>query len=108
MRIGSKLSIFPVFLRMKFLRKSFKQSSNFALFIRQLQSENSYVEFDCVLTGKSKIIGVVRNCKNKGGGLISTFFRRIFFGRTNLKLIEKQEVRGHAHPKKFYMLLWLF
>ena len=42
----------------------------------------------------------------KGEDIISTFFpAQIFFGRTNLKLIEKQErvlgVGGHAPPKIF-------
>ena len=34
--------------------------------------------------------GVARNCK-RGEGIISTFFQGIFFNRTNLKLIKKQE-----------------
>ena len=37
------------------------------------------------------ISGVARNFKRGGGGIISTFFSSVFFGRTNLKLIEKQE-----------------
>ena len=42
----------------------------------------------------------------KGEDIISTFFpAQIFFGRTNLKLIEKQErvfgVGGHASPENF-------
>ena len=45
--------------------------------------------------------GVARHFK--GGGGIN--FQRIFFGRTNLELIKKQEslrgVRGHAPPEKF-------
>ena len=44
---------------------------------------------------------VERNLKRRG--IISTFFKRIFFGTIILKLIEKQEklwgVRGHA-PRK--------
>ena len=34
--------------------------------------------------------GVARNFK-RGGGIISTFFQAYFFGRTNFKLIKKQE-----------------
>ena len=34
--------------------------------------------------------GVAKNCE-RGEGIISTFFQRFFFNRTNLKLIKKQE-----------------
>ena len=34
--------------------------------------------------------GVARNLK-RGGDIISAFFQAYFFGRTNLKLIKKQE-----------------
>ena len=34
--------------------------------------------------------GVARNCK-RGEGIISIFFQRLFFNKTNLKLIKKQE-----------------
>ena len=44
--------------------------------------------------------GEAKNFKRRGA-IIFTFFKRIFFfGRTNVKLIEKQE-RGHAPPKNF-------
>ena len=51
--------------------------------------------------------GVARNFKRRGGGShnFHVFCQTYFFGRTNLKLIKKQErlrgVRGHAPPKIF-------
>ena len=49
--------------------------------------------------------GAARNFKKGGRHNFHIFFKRIFFGRTSLKLIEKQfssrEVRGHALPEKF-------
>ena len=48
--------------------------------------------------------GVARNCK-RGEDIISTFFQRLFFNRTNLKLIKKQEKLlggpGACSPRKF-------
>ena len=50
--------------------------------------------------------GVARNFKKGEGSIIFTFFvERIFFGKTNLKLIKKQGmllgVRGLAPPENF-------
>ena len=56
----------------------------------------------------NKTSGVARNFKREGRAIISMFFfkrRPIFFGRTNLKLIEKRErfsgFRGYGYPKQF-------
>ena len=52
--------------------------------------QNNKFDFDITPTTVSS--GEARNFKRRGGGHnFHIFFKRIFFGRTSLKLIEKQE-----------------
>ena len=74
---------------------------------RAARSQMSDFPLKCKRTAKKSyhVRTVAQRKILKGGGTVSSFFQAYFFGRTNLKLIEKQErlqgVRGHTPPKHF-------